>query len=42
MNVNFSQDVAAINVKEKHFCLLGDLDKRAVVTPDVDSLIDGG
>eukprot|EP00268_Persea_americana_P052664 TRINITY_DN5905_c0_g3_i3.p1 TRINITY_DN5905_c0_g3~~TRINITY_DN5905_c0_g3_i3.p1 ORF type:complete len:331 (-),score=82.52 TRINITY_DN5905_c0_g3_i3:192-1184(-) len=41
MNVNFSQDVAAINVKEKHFCLLGDLDKRAVVTPDVDSLIDG-
>ncbi|RWR95323.1 DNA-directed RNA polymerase III subunit RPC4 [Cinnamomum micranthum f. kanehirae] len=37
---NFAQDVAAINVKEKHFCLLGDLDKRAVVTPDVDSLID--
>ncbi|KAG7954997.1 hypothetical protein I3843_11G049200 [Carya illinoinensis] len=37
----FSQDVAAINLAEKQCCVLGDLGKRAVVTLDVDSLLDG-
>ncbi|PIA50297.1 hypothetical protein AQUCO_01300797v1 [Aquilegia coerulea] len=35
----FPQNVAAINVKEKHCCVLGELEKRAVITPDVDSLL---
>lgn len=37
----FAQDVAAINVKEKQCCILGELHKRAILTPEVDSLIDG-
>ncbi|XP_074562268.1 uncharacterized protein LOC141818713 isoform X2 [Curcuma longa] len=37
---DFAQQVAAINVKEKHCCILGEPDKRVVVTPDVDSLVD--
>lgn len=36
----FAQDVAAINLSEKQCCVLGELGKRAVVTPDVDSLFD--
>jgi len=36
----FAQDAAAINVKEQHCCVLGDLPKRVVVTPDVDSLLE--
>nr|CAB3446701.1 unnamed protein product [Digitaria exilis] len=35
----FAQEVAAINTKEKHCCGLGELGKRAVVTPDVNSLL---
>ncbi|KAF5178141.1 Dna-directed rna polymerase iii subunit rpc4 [Thalictrum thalictroides] len=35
----FPQNVAAINVKEKHCCVLGELEKRAIITPDVDSLL---
>ncbi|KAF9615522.1 hypothetical protein IFM89_024149 [Coptis chinensis] len=37
----FAQNVAAINLKEKHCCDLGELDKRAVITPNVDSLLKG-
>ncbi|KAJ8542034.1 hypothetical protein K7X08_016900 [Anisodus acutangulus] len=36
----FSQDVVAINTAEKQCCQLGELGKRAVVTPDVDFLLD--
>ncbi|XP_006652221.1 DNA-directed RNA polymerase III subunit rpc4 [Oryza brachyantha] len=36
----FSQEVAAINTREKHLCALGEISKRAVVTPDVDHLLD--
>ncbi|CAL9091095.1 unnamed protein product [Musa acuminata var. zebrina] len=35
----FVQDIAAINTKEKHCCILGKLNKRAVLTPDIDSLL---
>lgn len=36
-----AQDVVAINTEEKHCCILGELNKRAVVVPDVDSILDG-
>lgn len=36
----FAQEVVAINVKEKQCCSVGELNKRAVVTPDVDSILD--
>ncbi|KAG0467487.1 hypothetical protein HPP92_019067 [Vanilla planifolia] len=36
----FSEEVVAINAKERQFCVLGELNKHAVVTPDVDSLLD--
>ncbi|KAI3407786.1 uncharacterized protein J3R85_020753 [Psidium guajava] len=35
----FAQDVAAINTAGKHFCSLGELGKRAIITPDMDSLL---
>nr|XP_029121864.1 uncharacterized protein LOC105049821 isoform X1 [Elaeis guineensis] len=41
VNCIFPQDVAAINTKEKHCCILGNIDRRVVVTPDLDSLLDG-
>ncbi|CAN4097239.1 unnamed protein product [Withania somnifera] len=36
---SFAQDVVAINTAEKQCCHLGELGKRAVVTPDVDFLL---
>ncbi|CAN4095105.1 unnamed protein product [Withania somnifera] len=36
---SFAQDVVAINTAEKQCCQLGELGKRAVVTPDVDFLL---
>ncbi|CAN6231788.1 unnamed protein product, partial [Urochloa humidicola] len=33
------QDVVAINTREKHCCGLGEIEKRAIVTPDIDSLL---
>ncbi|GAV89032.1 RNA_pol_Rpc4 domain-containing protein [Cephalotus follicularis] len=38
-NCVFAQDVVAINTVDKHCCALGELSNRAVVTPDVDSLL---
>ncbi|GAB2267767.1 hypothetical protein Dimus_002747 [Dionaea muscipula] len=38
----FAQDVVAINTKEKTCCVLGELNKRASVTPDVDLFLRGG
>uniref|UniRef100_F6HGP2 DNA-directed RNA polymerase III subunit RPC4 n=1 Tax=Vitis vinifera TaxID=29760 RepID=F6HGP2_VITVI len=35
----FAQDVVAINTEDKCCCVLGELKKRAVVTPDVDSAL---
>ncbi|KAG9133137.1 hypothetical protein Leryth_023507 [Lithospermum erythrorhizon] len=37
---SFAQHVAAMNTTQKYFCELGELDKRAVVTPDIDSLLE--
>ncbi|XP_016489584.2 uncharacterized protein LOC107809460 isoform X1 [Nicotiana tabacum] len=39
VDCSFSQDVVAINTVEKHCCQLGEIGKRAVVTPDVDFLL---
>ncbi|GLT39827.1 hypothetical protein SLA2020_139960 [Shorea laevis] len=35
----FAQNVAAINTEEKQFCIIGSLDKRAVIAPDIDSIL---
>ncbi|KAJ4733491.1 hypothetical protein LUZ62_085391 [Rhynchospora pubera] len=36
----FTQDVAVVNLKEKHCCVVGQLGKqRAIVTPDVESML---
>ncbi|CAN6443401.1 unnamed protein product [Victoria cruziana] len=35
---SFAQDVCVINTEEKHFCNLGELTKRAVVSPDIESM----
>lgn len=34
------ENVAAVNALDRKFCLLGDIEKRAIVTPDLDSLPD--
>ncbi|KAF8023431.1 hypothetical protein BT93_F0821 [Corymbia citriodora subsp. variegata] len=36
----FAQDVVTVNRTEKHFCVVGELNKRAILTPNVDSIID--
>jgi DNA-directed RNA polymerase III subunit RPC4 len=35
----FTQEVAAMNTREKHCCTFGEISKRAVVTPDIDYLL---
>lgn len=35
----FAQDVMAINTAAKQCCAIGELGKRVVVTPNVDSLL---
>ncbi|PKI38980.1 uncharacterized protein LOC116215905 [Punica granatum] len=40
-NCVFAQDAVAMNIEDKHCCVVGELNKRAVVTPDVDSILDG-
>ncbi|GAV72782.1 RNA_pol_Rpc4 domain-containing protein [Cephalotus follicularis] len=35
----FAQDVVAVNTTEKHCCLVGELKKRAILTPDLDSIL---
>lgn len=39
MDCGFAQDVAAINVEGKRCCIVGELSKRAILTPDVDSML---
>ena len=36
----FAQDVMGVNILEKQCSLLGELSSRAIVTPDVDTLLD--
>ncbi|XP_039820323.1 DNA-directed RNA polymerase III subunit RPC4-like isoform X4 [Panicum virgatum] len=38
-NCKFVQEVAAINTKEKHCCTVGEISKRAVITPDIGCLL---
>uniref|UniRef100_A0A0E0K0A9 DNA-directed RNA polymerase III subunit RPC4 n=1 Tax=Oryza punctata TaxID=4537 RepID=A0A0E0K0A9_ORYPU len=40
MKCEFLQEVVAINTREKHFCSLGKIRKRLIVTPDIDYLLD--
>ncbi|KAK2645166.1 hypothetical protein Ddye_020361 [Dipteronia dyeriana] len=39
LNRTFAQDVAAINTADKNCCIVGELNKRAILTPDVDSVL---
>ncbi|KAK8620052.1 hypothetical protein V6N13_066538 [Hibiscus sabdariffa] len=39
MNCAFAQDVVAVNPAEKQCGVVGEIDKHAVVTPDVDSVL---
>ncbi|XP_021912397.1 uncharacterized protein LOC110826110 isoform X1 [Carica papaya] len=39
LNCVFAQDVATINTTEKHCCVVGELNNRAIVTPDIDSVL---
>lgn len=41
MDCMFSQDVVTINTAEKNCCAVGELNKRAILTPDVDSVLKG-
>ncbi|GMI81321.1 hypothetical protein like AT5G09380 [Hibiscus trionum] len=39
-NAAFSQEVVAVNTAEKHCCVVGELEKRVVLSPDVNSVLD--
>lgn len=39
MDCMFAQDVVVINTAEKHFCVAGELNKRAILSPDVDFIL---
>lgn len=39
MDCMFAQDVVAINTVEKQFCVVGELNKRAILSPDVDFVL---
>ncbi|KAG0466346.1 hypothetical protein HPP92_017926 [Vanilla planifolia] len=36
----FAEQIVAVNAEEKQFCVLGELNTHAVVTPDVDSMLE--
>ncbi|ONM17960.1 DNA-directed RNA polymerase III subunit RPC4 [Zea mays] len=38
-NCMFSQEVAAINIREKHCCTVGEISKRAIITPDINYML---
>ncbi|XP_061369038.1 uncharacterized protein LOC133311921 isoform X2 [Gastrolobium bilobum] len=38
LNCDFAQNVVAMNTTQKHCCVLGEISKRVVVTPDLDSI----
>lgn len=38
-NCKFVQEVAAMNTREKHCCVVGEINKLAVITPDIDYLL---
>lgn len=40
MDCLFAQDVVAVNTEEKYCSNIGELTKRIIITPDVDSLLD--
>ncbi|PHT64570.1 hypothetical protein T459_28995 [Capsicum annuum] len=40
MDCSFAQDVVAVNTEEKYCSNIGELTKRVIITPDVDSILD--
>lgn len=39
LNSVFAQEVVAVNAEDKHCCNMGEIHKRAVITPDIDSML---
>jgi DNA-directed RNA polymerase III subunit RPC4 len=39
MNCAFAQEAVAINTNKKHCCSLGEVNRRAIVTPDIEYLV---
>ncbi|KAI7751752.1 hypothetical protein M8C21_018237 [Ambrosia artemisiifolia] len=40
LDCSFAQDVVAVHTEEKSCCNIGELNKRAIITPDIDSILD--
>lgn len=40
MNTSFAEEVVAINTAENSYCTIGNIDKHATITPDVDAIVD--
>lgn len=40
LDCTFAQEAVAINTNKKQCCSLGEVNKRAIVTPDIDYLVD--
>ncbi|KAK7265426.1 hypothetical protein RJT34_33046 [Clitoria ternatea] len=40
MNCTFAQDLVAINTTQKHCCAVGEINKHATITPDIDAIIE--
>ncbi|KAJ8767292.1 hypothetical protein K2173_017336 [Erythroxylum novogranatense] len=39
MDCVFAQDLVAVNTMEKHCCAIAEINKRAIITPDVDAIL---
>ncbi|GKB89949.1 DNA-directed RNA polymerase III subunit RPC4, partial [Tanacetum coccineum] len=40
LDCSFAQDVVAMNTEEKHCCNIGEVNKRAIIAPDINSILD--
>lgn len=40
LDCSFAQDVVAMNTEEKHCCNIGEVNKRAIIAPDISSILD--
>lgn len=40
LDCSFAQDLVCMNTEEKYCCTIGELNKRAIITPDIESVLD--
>lgn len=40
LDCSFAQDLVVMNSEEKYCCNVGELNKRVVITPDIESVLD--